>query len=301
MDIKIQKQCERILTGHRGTRTKCQLTGMIVDIKDDRSYYQGTAIEKGAKDSLVWNACNYCVAGYSMNSYLNKHFSDMKAILSPNMYKHVAHGGSQYFTAVTDEERLRFFDILLNHTPYGKIIHVKSAEWACKHGIIVDTDAPRNLVIATLMAQRLAWENTRVLTSMLRYVDLGVNKTVAFMLAFTYDIDGDKNNKDWHVPLNGGKLSMGTLARFVEGDCVGEDTMRECMYYSSSVHASWGDGNDGGDLASAISLHCADAVVDIPNPFAKTLEIVQQATSAEGIASYFKQPHILNELGIYHE
>jgi hypothetical protein len=306
MDNKIYRQADFILKNYKGSRSYCHKIGMIVDAHYTEGWDNARArgynndyvsLLGDYKGQLVWNRSTICTAGLKRNRIANA-YSNMQAIVSPSQYDY--HGsGFDYKCDLTEQEIIRYYDIMLNHTPYSKVYMNRDASYAYNHGIIIDCDYSRNLVIGALMAQRIAWENTKIARRILHYVDLGVNKTVAFMLGFTFDRDGGECKCDWHVPMDGGRLRLETLRNFVHGDYVKEPTMRSTLHYDMTIHETWG-GTWG------ITLQLLNTLEElyrgkgntIPNPFALTLKMVIPSYNDKDIADYFTSESVTNYLGV---
>jgi hypothetical protein len=303
MKASVLKQARQVLQGYRGKRATCHKIGMILDANFE---YEGSNVkgyvskQEGLhKEAFYWNNCNVCTQGLWRGRMPNQ-FSNLQAFVCPSMRDYTYN--STYWCRLSKEDILRFYDILLNHTPYSKLYCVESAEYAYEKGLIVDAKASRNLVIGALMAQRMAWENTKVTRRILHYVDLGVNKTVAFMLGFLFMREGTTSMSSWHVPLSGYSVNMKTIKNFVNGKYAKEGSFSKCMFYSTTIHASWGaDGYK--PLIEEIAKSSRGATKVIVNPFAKTLDLnsVSEVVSDKDVARYFKKESTLKLLGINHE
>lgn len=283
-------------------RNENNTIGMFVDVDTGirlGSYRSLKFEQRGLIEEFVWNDCNVCTQGF-WEGKLEEAFTKIHAVVSVSMYKYKE--SNEYWEYLTKEELLQFYDILLNHTPYKKCIQPCSPEYARDYGFVIDCSYPRNLVIGALMAHRLAWENTKIVKTMLALANLGVSKDIVFMLGHVFDKEGGMSVKSWHVPLDGGNVSLDTLKRFRACDYVIEPSMMESRFYLRTIHASFGSGYSA-SLVQDITKHNKDkaGVVVVDNPFAKTLELVAPSSTIEDVAEYFKLPENKAQMGIHNE
>ena len=102
---------------------------------------------------------------------------------------------NQIQTIVPEEPAaIRFYEWLLNFSPYRDAFITKNAKKAVEdHIIIADTKAPANIMVGGLMASRFATEPdygiARACTAWDRLVELGVHPNAAFALSHSLRVD----------------------------------------------------------------------------------------------------------------
>lgn len=309
MDIKIYNQADFALKNYHSDAVFCHKIGMILDAEytgeysgeRNKGYNKVVPFMKGTyKQHVVWNTSTICTAGLTKGS-LPEGFTNLQALFAPPQHNYKE--SRYYYTKLSRDDVVRYYDIMLNHTPYKEVYANHDPEYAYEHGIIIDCKHSRNLVIAALMAQRVAWENSLVAQRILHYVDLGVDKTIAFMLGFSFQVDGEQNICNWHVPLDGGRLSIYSISNFMYDNYIEEETLCESMGYTFTVHSAW-----GGSMYKLSNITERIAALartggrrEFLNPFAKTLRLEPITFDDEDVAKFFKSEAVLKEMEVYYE
>jgi len=158
MDNLIYKLCYSALPVGRDMGAVTQRLGVVHRVSD----LVGDKIESTTE--VAWLGNVHCSAGIREYGDVPVCWKGVDAIVSPTQPYDGGIG-----TALTQEEQREFYNILLNHTPFGECIVGKYLNEAVSEGIVVDTHFPARLVAGTFMAQRLAWEQTDIARSILHY------------------------------------------------------------------------------------------------------------------------------------
>ena len=293
MDKDVIKLCKYHLAyGKDKFGPATQRIGVLCDLKHA---YNMSDIGVQRLNTMHWISNTACCAGLrSSHKPVSKYARGLKAIISVSQ----SEGGR----ALKKEEAIKFYDILINHTPYGECIVVKDAEYAYEYGLILDADAPARIIAGTLMAQRLAWEYVHIAESMIAYASLGVNKSVSFLLGHTYTKAGGKTNSSGHCCLNSINISHSFIKNFVLGTFTPDEPYSVCKTYEYNVHSTFNKAapheefmaaaTDGPHVSTLIDNYAkslAKKALNLPNPFAKSLVLLDNVTDATTIADYFKE------------
>jgi len=204
------------------------------------------------------------------------------AIASLHQHRNSAYGN------LTEAEQRVFYDWFLRRSPYAKCISTKSVDYAMKFGILIDGNFPANLVVGATIAQRVLWEYTPIVRSMQCLVKLGMNESIAFMIAHTYVVDGgglivSRHAKDGHTAIDGGCISDAVLINFYKGKMPNKlPNYSEHKNYDK-IHMLWGAlVGEYKSYKALFPIMCsavfpaegeaaAVAEVGIPNPFAASM------------------------------
>lgn len=142
---------------------------------------------------------------------------------------------------VGEEIAARFYEWLLNYSPYRNVFITKSIRDAFANNVIVTTaEAPANLMVGGLMASRFATENY-LNNYLYRYcrvwdklVQLGVHPSAAYCASIFLrpDSDDEKTNLSLTVPLSGHMSIDGDNRTFF--NFIGETPQREGEPYAKN-------------------------------------------------------------------
>jgi len=140
------------------------------------------------------------------------------------------------------------------------------------------------------MAQRLAWEQVEIARSILHYANLGLHKGVAFLIGHAFDTNGNETSNNWHVGVDSSLLDANYIKNFVTGNAKSDPLFSEQLYYTENVHSTWGD-RDGKLIKREIAEYAANLPPPalLPNPFAKSFNLVVSNQDDKTIVAYFDE------------
>lgn len=235
-----------------------------------------------------WLDNTICSAGMALSygyDHIKRSSTEILAVLSASQLKY---GGSDGIPALTKEEAWQFYDILINHTPYGECILTKDPKYAAEFGIIIDPTCPTRIILGATMAQRLAWEQVSIARAILHYVNLGVDKGLAFLIGHSYSANGNSTSNSWHVCVNTNKFSFDYFKNFINNEFEADKPYCEAKTYKYNVDATWGV-RRGDEVYRAVAKYAKDyaPALAIPNPFARTLELAVEKQNDKSVAAFF--------------
>jgi len=117
-----------------------------------------------------------------------------------------------------------------------------------------------------------------------------VHKGVAFLIGHAFDTEGNETSNSWHVGVNSSILDANYIKNFVTGNAKSDPLFSEQLYYTCNVHSTWGDG-DGKRIRRDIAEYAANLPPPalLPNPFAKSFNLVVSNQDDKTIVAYFDE------------
>ena len=275
-----------------------QRIGVLMHNPDVEAEYDKETLTIKRLSSIEWLANTSCCAGLRAGGYgsISKDSTGVEAIISVSQKER---GG-----ALGKEEAVLFYDILINHTPYGRCIVSKDPEYAYEQGLIIDAVCPSNIIAGCLMAQRLAWEYVSIARSIIHYAGLGVNKSLSFLLGHTFSMEGALTRNSGHCCVESAWISKSYIRNFMLRKAQPDELYSVQVTYNYNVHNTWQDTvavrSEWGNYASAcegdhIAVTLAEyaksicKAVVVPNPFAKSLILEGEKQTSESIVDYFTE------------
>lgn len=156
-----------------------------------------------------------------------------------------------------ENNSLKFYDWLLNRSPYSPIFITKDAKEAHEEGFIARTDYHHNLVGSAFLASRATYEGS-VAANWSAFVDVGCNEDLAFILAHSFKVGTGRylyKTSASHTAMHGNCMYLSGMANFVNHKVPEGPT----YYDNSSYHSMdymWNDKN--AHLAGIISIIVRD-------------------------------------------
>ncbi len=285
MDNSLISLCKHALTKGVKHQMCTQYIGVLK--QTDRNYKDGKLT---STSEIRWDGTTVCSAGLRNG---RKDWEGVDAIVSVSRAGYDA-GRSYRDGDLTKAEAMAFYDILINHTPFGKCIVTTDTEEAYEKGLIIDTHYPCRLIAGTLMAQRLAWEHTKISKSALHYAGMGVHKGLAFLLGHAYSKTGASVHNNWHVALDSGWISPTYIRNFILGIYKSDGNFCDKKCYQTNVNATWGgkeESDNASNMRSAIANYAKAGFKEqeVMNPFAKSLVLNIKQQDDAAIAGYFDE------------
>jgi len=285
MDKLIIEMCTEHLKAGLGKYASTQLIGVVHnDIATPFKLVRGTL---SARYTMNWLGNTACCAGLTGRGCgaISQYATDVKAIVSVSQSSD---------SSLTKEQGLAFYDILINHTPYAECIVTDSAEDAYEYGLIINPESPSRIVAGALMAQRLAWEYTRIAENMLHYVSLGMSKRLAFLVAHTFGKTGQSEYHSGHCCIASDLITPDYIRNFMKGTYKPDASYASKRTYEYNIQKTWQSRETGQaegisivERVAAYSKGFAVATT-VPNPFAKTFTLGTIKQDDATVASYFE-------------
>ena len=296
MDNDVIKLCECALVDGVEMRPVTQRIGVLMNTRS--VLMMGGQPSVVRTSSIEWIDNTACCAGLMAGGYggISKDAAGVEAIVS------VSQRGSG--RALVRAEAVQFYDILINHTPYGECIVSKDPEYAYNFGLIIDTNYPSNIIAGCLMAQRLAWEYVNKARSAIHYANLGVNKSLAFLLGHTFSNDGGDITSSGHCCIDSSLVDKTYIKNFIKGKAQPDELYSVQKTYKYNVHSTWQSGKcefdeNGYAKEKRLGLHINAIVADyavnnkavarVPNPFAKSFTLTLDGVTDSVVVAYFKE------------
>lgn len=282
MDKSLIKLCKSALTIGLKKGTVNQRFGVLkrVSVKLD-------GVKLVTESVIKWDDNHACSAGLG---YGRADWEGVDAIASVSQVNYIANDSYRDGT-LTKDEAMKFYDILLNHTPFGACIATTNTEEAYDLGLVIDTHHPSRIVVGTTMAQRLAWEHTKISKAILTFADMGMHKGLAFLLGHLYSKTGASVNNEWHTCIDSHKISPTYIRNFILGIYKSDGNYNVNKRYDRTVNGTWSDGDleiaEG--LRNDVAKYAKNAEQGelVMNPFAKSLIVKVQKQNAKAIVGYF--------------
>jgi hypothetical protein len=199
----------------------------------------------GWEDGYTYKShVTYCHAGLRNPGYTRN--EGPVVITNKVMYK--------YSKDITRKEIDRYTSFLMNDSVFSECIVNKDVKKVGKQGIIVRTDKPANLVAATCIASRQAWEHPDVAKTTLTLLDAGVPPRIAEITSYFAKVTDRGLVLSYlagHSPFNLRGTYKGHIKAILEGRLhkrseFNTDTYQENRSYCH-IHSMWGCKNGFSD------------------------------------------------------
>ena len=296
MDDNVIKVCEAALLVGKPMSSVNQRIGVLMH--KSSVLIQGNEPHMTRTSWVEWLDNTACCAGLRARGYggIGTGVSGVEAIVSVSQ--------TERGPAMNRADSILLYDILINHTPYGKCVAKKDPAYAYDFGLIINADYPSNLIAGCLMAQRLAWEYTDVARNILHYAELGVDKGVAFLLGHTFSTSGATTRNSGHCCIDSAFISESFIKNFVNGVAQHDVAYSVQKNYKFNVHNTfqttraepdkWSNCHsecEGVHISKVIAEYAKgqSATVALPNPFAKSFTLEANKITDQVIVSYFKE------------
>lgn len=152
---------------------------------------------KGAKHISPYAACHAGLGAYAVPKGERVH------TLACNVSSHYA---------PMDDETKKYYaqhtEYIINESPWSKYFHKRPIEDVLKGGVFMDVSNPHSHVVTACIALRMGHEHSAKtkMKVFARAIELGYNKHIAFIVAHTTSVEGDKvmpwHNGGWHHCIN---------------------------------------------------------------------------------------------------
>ncbi len=118
---------------------------------------------------------------------------------------------SSHYNPMDDETKKYYAqhtEYIINESPWAKYFHNRPIEDVLKGGVFMDVSNPHSHVVTACIALRMGHEHSpdTKMKVFARAIELGYNKHIAFIVAHTTSVDGDKvmpwHNGGWHHCIN---------------------------------------------------------------------------------------------------
>lgn len=118
---------------------------------------------------------------------------------------------SSHYNPMDDETKKYYAqhtEYIINESPWSKYFHKRPIEDVLKGGVFMDVSNPHSHVVTACIALRMGHEHSpdTKMKVFARAIELGYNKHIAFIVAHTTSVEGDKvipwYNGGWHHCIN---------------------------------------------------------------------------------------------------
>lgn len=238
---------------------------LIQEIWENSDEFDNAAVGYEYKGEPSYIPYNYCHASLKRVPEMSTLVASSTQRKSKGYTTSIGYGGW-----VGDELALRYYDWLINKSPYARPMLTKDPEYVICKGIVSDTKHPSNLIAGGFIAQRYAWENPEIVRSMFRYNEWGLSLNMSFVLAHVIHLKDDTIKKlrlSDHVAITSSDVSPFYCRNFIRGTLKNiNKTLYEDVHYGV-ISRMWGDVEED-SFYDKLESHVRARVKD-DNPFKK--------------------------------
>lgn len=206
--------------------------------------------------------------------------------------------GNTSQNSLTEEQSLKFYDWLLNRSPYAEAFVSKDANKTFKEDryAVMNVSSPANMLQGALVTSRQPWEHWNVVRVFCKLVDKGIDENTAYLFGSMFR---ESTDKSLTVSLqSGGHFNLDIVNMSVK-DCL--------AFVENKPHVLTNPFNKGGECMCVHDMFCKEGKSEVgryardlvkkagakkgflqTNPFAAAKRTDTKEVDYDDLASYVK-------------